>query len=192
MDDLLSRAYCGAQSPKAGLFDDVHNVSMGPRQVWLMRTGAHTVRELKCLGCRAYVGFQIDHAHEPTEKWKDGAYILERQFLFIHSVYECASSESESDDSVLFGVFSEKLELLQLLGKGTLPPTPDQVDTRILAGSTPCFFALDLSYFNSNIYEQGPDKLVHKQGLNTDHCANSINVLTHFGEWIQCSLQLRA
>lgn len=76
-----------------------HNVSMGPRQVWLMRTGAHTVRELKCLGCRAYVGFQIDHAHEPTEKWKDGAYILERQFLFIHSVYECASSESESDDS---------------------------------------------------------------------------------------------
>ncbi|OCB90277.1 hypothetical protein A7U60_g2508 [Sanghuangporus baumii] len=99
MDDLLSRAYCGAQSPKAGLFDDVSNVCLGPRQVWLMRTGAHTVRELKCLGCSAYVGFQIVHAHEPSERWKNGAYILERHFLFIHSIYECSSSDCESDDS---------------------------------------------------------------------------------------------
>lgn len=64
------------------------NVALGERQVWLMRSGAHTVRELHCLGCEAYVGFKIVHAHEPTERWKDGAYILERQFLFLHSVYE--------------------------------------------------------------------------------------------------------
>ncbi|KAH8115271.1 hypothetical protein DFH11DRAFT_1488552, partial [Phellopilus nigrolimitatus] len=57
------------------------NVSLGRRQVWLMHTGAHTVRELACLGCKAYVGFQIVHAHEHAERWKDGAYILERQFL---------------------------------------------------------------------------------------------------------------
>ncbi|KAI5123791.1 hypothetical protein M0805_009086 [Coniferiporia weirii] len=100
MDDLLSRAYCGAQSPKAGLFDDVANVALGRRQVWLMRTGAHTVREITCLGCNAYVGFQIVRAHEPSERWKNGAYILERQFLFIHSVYECASdSGTDSEDS---------------------------------------------------------------------------------------------
>ncbi|THH07872.1 hypothetical protein EW145_g3095 [Phellinidium pouzarii] len=97
MDDLLSRAYCGAQSPKAGLFEDVANVSLGRRQVWLMRTGAHTVREISCLGCNTYIGFQIVHAHEPSERWKDGAYILERQFLFIHSVYECASRDDEPD-----------------------------------------------------------------------------------------------
>lgn len=64
------------------------NVALGERQVWLMRTGAHTVRELHCIGCEAYVGFRIVHAHEPSERWKDGAYILEREFLFLHSVYE--------------------------------------------------------------------------------------------------------
>lgn len=53
-----------------------------------MRSGAHTVREMKCISCDAYVGFKIVHAHEPPEQWKNGAYILERQFLYIHSIYE--------------------------------------------------------------------------------------------------------
>ena len=53
----------------------------------------------QCVGCSAYVGFQIVHASEPSERWKNGAYILERNFLFIHSIYECSTSDCESDDS---------------------------------------------------------------------------------------------
>ena len=62
-----------------------------------MRSGAHTVREMSCLGCSQYVGFQIVHAHEPSERWKNGAYILERKFLFIHSIYECTPEDPDSD-----------------------------------------------------------------------------------------------
>lgn len=73
------------------------NTSLGTRQVWLMRSGAHTVREMACLGCGQYVGFQIVNAHEPSERWKNGAYILERKFLYIHSVYECTPEDPDSD-----------------------------------------------------------------------------------------------
>ena len=64
------------------------NVSLGKREVWLMRTGAHTVREIRCLRCDAYLGWKILRAHELPERWKNGSFVLEREFLLLHSVYE--------------------------------------------------------------------------------------------------------
>lgn len=53
-----------------------------------MRTGAHTVREMTCIGCNTYVGWKIVQAHETSERWKNGAYILERELLVMHVVVE--------------------------------------------------------------------------------------------------------
>lgn len=71
------------------------NVSLGERQVWLMRTGAHTVRETHCLGCGAYVGWKFVTAHEEQERWKEGAYVVERGAVLVHSVFE--GDELDSD-----------------------------------------------------------------------------------------------
>ena len=53
-----------------------------------MRSGAHTIREVRCISCTSYIGWKIVQAHEHRERWKEGAFVLERDFLLVHSVFE--------------------------------------------------------------------------------------------------------
>ena len=46
-----------------------------------MASGAYTIQEIMCVGCRSYLGWKMVHAHERTERWKEGKHILELEFL---------------------------------------------------------------------------------------------------------------
>lgn len=46
-----------------------------------MTSGAYTIQEIVCLGCHSYLGWKMIHAHERTERWKEGKHILELEFV---------------------------------------------------------------------------------------------------------------
>ncbi|TDL23094.1 hypothetical protein BD410DRAFT_787931 [Rickenella mellea] len=53
-----------------------------------MTTGAHTVREMECAGCGSYLGFQIARAHHTSEKWKEGTFVVELDFVAGSDVFD--------------------------------------------------------------------------------------------------------
>lgn len=52
-----------------------------------MATGAHTMSEINCGGCNTYLGWRIVRAHEPTERWKEGHFLLELEHLYAQADY---------------------------------------------------------------------------------------------------------
>lgn len=46
-----------------------------------MTTGKHLVRDINCRQCKEVVGWKYDKAFEPSEKYKEGKYILEEDLL---------------------------------------------------------------------------------------------------------------
>ncbi|ESK97175.1 yippee zinc-binding protein moh1 [Moniliophthora roreri MCA 2997] len=75
-----SRAFRGF-SGKASLFTEMSNVRLSPPKVRLMATGAHTMQEINCAKCAGYLGWKINRAHERSEVWKEGHYLLELENL---------------------------------------------------------------------------------------------------------------
>ncbi|XP_065623431.1 protein yippee-like, partial [Quercus suber] len=63
---------------KAYLFDKVVNVTLGEKEERMMITGLHTVVDIFCVGCCSIVGWKYEAAHEKTQKYKEGKFILER------------------------------------------------------------------------------------------------------------------
>ncbi|KAH9948046.1 hypothetical protein B0H21DRAFT_821390 [Amylocystis lapponica] len=77
---LLSNSFRG-HAGKAALFTDASNILLDPPCMLLMDTGAHTIQEFCCKTCQSYLGWKIIHAHERTEKWKEGRCLLELELL---------------------------------------------------------------------------------------------------------------
>ncbi|KAK0465313.1 Yippee/Mis18 [Desarmillaria tabescens] len=96
---MISRAFNG-QHGRAYLFDGVYvlpivlsapsrltlfcssvNVVEGEPNDRTMTTGAHTVRDIYCCKCSTCLGWKYDKAYEPSQKYKEGKYILERNLL---------------------------------------------------------------------------------------------------------------
>ncbi|KAJ8076471.1 hypothetical protein PM082_000894 [Marasmius tenuissimus] len=90
-----SRAFRGF-SGKASLFTEIHHVRLSTPKVRLMATGAHTMQEITCLSCSSYLGWKINRAHDRSEQWKEGHYLLELENLFA----EMAPRRRDSSDSV--------------------------------------------------------------------------------------------
>ncbi|KAJ8442364.1 hypothetical protein Cgig2_018620 [Carnegiea gigantea] len=63
---------------RAYLFDNVVNITVGEKEERLMMTGMHTVVDIFCVGCGASVGWKYEAAHEKSQKYKEGKFILER------------------------------------------------------------------------------------------------------------------
>ncbi|KAI0784050.1 hypothetical protein C8Q75DRAFT_691981, partial [Abortiporus biennis] len=53
------------------------NVTLAKPTILLMNTGAYTVQDFTCGSCTTALGWRIIKAHERTEKWKEGHYVLE-------------------------------------------------------------------------------------------------------------------
>ncbi|EPQ57755.1 hypothetical protein GLOTRDRAFT_21127, partial [Gloeophyllum trabeum ATCC 11539] len=66
---------------KAALFGFTSHVTLSAPTTRLMYTGAHTIQELSCARCCAYLGWKILRAHEWSEKWKEGRFLLELEAL---------------------------------------------------------------------------------------------------------------
>jgi len=77
---LVSSSYRGFAG-KAALAVDVTNVRYDRPSIQLMTSGAYTIQEIVCLGCSSYLGWKMIHAHERTERWKEGKHILELEFI---------------------------------------------------------------------------------------------------------------
>lgn len=78
------------------------NVKVAQPVVQLMVTGAHTMQEITCRHCSTYLGWYIVRAHEESEKWKEGHFLLELENVTpkTHTSHASStSSESGSDDS---------------------------------------------------------------------------------------------
>jgi len=63
------------------LYSSRMNVRYDRPSIQLMTTGAYTIQEVICLVCSSYLGWKMIHAHERTERWKEGKHILELEFV---------------------------------------------------------------------------------------------------------------
>ncbi|XP_028550269.1 protein yippee-like [Dendrobium catenatum] len=63
------------------LMIDSVNVTMGLKEDRMMMTGMHTVSDIFCVGCGSIVGWKYEAAHEKSQKYKEGKFILERYMV---------------------------------------------------------------------------------------------------------------
>ncbi|KAG8484055.1 hypothetical protein CXB51_023052 [Gossypium anomalum] len=78
LDDIISKSF-HCRHGKAYLFDKVSvNITVGEKEERMMMTGLHTVVDIFCVGCGSIVGWKYESAHEKTQKYKEGKFILER------------------------------------------------------------------------------------------------------------------
>ncbi|KAG2681932.1 hypothetical protein I3760_11G166400 [Carya illinoinensis] len=76
-DDLVSRSF-HCRRGKAYLFSNAVNLVMGALEERLMLSGLHTVADIFCCCCGQIVGWKYEAAHERSQKYKEGKYVLER------------------------------------------------------------------------------------------------------------------
>ncbi|XVE76535.1 hypothetical protein DITRI_Ditri12bG0181600 [Diplodiscus trichospermus] len=104
LDDIISKSF-HCRHGKAYLFDKVVNITVGKKEERMMMTGMHAVVDIFCVECGSIVGWKYEAAHEKTQKYKEGKFILER-FKMLGpdgSNYmvsqEALVSESDADDA---------------------------------------------------------------------------------------------
>ncbi|KAJ6586950.1 hypothetical protein DFH09DRAFT_1308040 [Mycena vulgaris] len=91
-----SRSFRGF-SGKAALFTETYNVNLSSPTVQLMATGAHTMQEVTCSSCTAYLGYKIVRAFEKSERWKESSFLLE--LAELDNPYMRRLDSSDSEDS---------------------------------------------------------------------------------------------
>ncbi|XP_058109116.1 protein yippee-like [Magnolia sinica] len=76
-EDIVSKSF-HCRHGKAYLFNKVVNVTVGPKEDRMMMTGLHTVADIFCVGCGSIVGWKYEAAHDKSQRYKEGKFILER------------------------------------------------------------------------------------------------------------------
>ncbi|CAA7389895.1 unnamed protein product [Spirodela intermedia] len=76
-EDIVSKDF-HSRHGKAYLFNTVVNARVGRQEERLMTTGMHTVADIFCIGCGSLLGWKYVAAHEKSQKYKEGRFILER------------------------------------------------------------------------------------------------------------------
>eukprot|EP00878_Enallax_costatus_P002045 GHUV01002209.1.p3 GENE.GHUV01002209.1~~GHUV01002209.1.p3 ORF type:complete len:113 (+),score=19.62 GHUV01002209.1:275-613(+) len=76
-DEIVSKAFQGRRG-RAYLFNNVVNVSMGPKEDRMLITGLHTVADIFCTVCNTNLGWKYEAAFEEGQKYKEGKFILEK------------------------------------------------------------------------------------------------------------------
>ncbi|KAM7534956.1 hypothetical protein Aperf_G00000089171 [Anoplocephala perfoliata] len=79
-EDLISKSFQGTQG-RAYLFEAVVNVSCGKPEERLLLTGLHSVADIFCECCDTYLGWKYEEAFEPSQKYKEGKYVIELAHL---------------------------------------------------------------------------------------------------------------
>ncbi|KAF8411128.1 hypothetical protein HHK36_003667 [Tetracentron sinense] len=75
--DLMSRSFT-CRRGKAYLFNNVVNITVGPQEERMMLSGLHTVADIFCCCCGQIVGWKYEAAHNKSQKYKEGKFVLER------------------------------------------------------------------------------------------------------------------
>jgi hypothetical protein len=75
-EDVASKAFHG-RTGRAFLVEQTVNVRLGPPEDRVLLTGLHTVADVLCRNCSAYVGWKYQAAFNPSQRYKVGKFILE-------------------------------------------------------------------------------------------------------------------
>eukprot|EP00035_Acanthoeca_spectabilis_P006358 m.123545 g.123545 ORF g.123545 m.123545 type:complete len:120 (-) comp13465_c0_seq2:151-510(-) len=75
-DELVSKSFQG-RFGKAYLFKDTVNLETGPEKVRVLLTGEHTIADVHCIKCHAYLGWKYLNAQDQENEYKIGKTILE-------------------------------------------------------------------------------------------------------------------
>lgn len=76
-DDIISKTFQGRDG-RAFLFSHAMNISVGRREDRNLMTGLHTVADVNCGDCGELLGWKYERAYEPSQKYKEGKFILEK------------------------------------------------------------------------------------------------------------------
>ncbi|KAL1820062.1 hypothetical protein ACET3Z_014931 [Daucus carota] len=76
-DDIISKAFQG-RNGRAFLFSHAMNITVGRKEDRNLMTGLHTVADISCADCCEVLGWKYERAYEPTQKYKEGKFILEK------------------------------------------------------------------------------------------------------------------
>ncbi|KAJ1667547.1 hypothetical protein IW140_002127 [Coemansia sp. RSA 1813] len=80
-DDVISRTFQGRLG-RAYLTESVVNEKLGKPEDRLLMTGMHTVCNLQCRSCSALIGWKYIRAHDKSQQYKEGRYVLEQSRIF--------------------------------------------------------------------------------------------------------------
>ncbi|KAK6230624.1 hypothetical protein QUC31_002142 [Theobroma cacao] len=81
------------------------NITVGALEDRVMISGMHTVADIFCCCCGQIVGWKYEAAHEKSQKYKEGKFVLERgrivdEIDFSSEVYiDTRPSMSDSEDA---------------------------------------------------------------------------------------------
>eukprot|EP00611_Tribonema_gayanum_P018999 TRINITY_DN3237_c0_g1_i1.p2 TRINITY_DN3237_c0_g1~~TRINITY_DN3237_c0_g1_i1.p2 ORF type:complete len:183 (+),score=44.34 TRINITY_DN3237_c0_g1_i1:209-757(+) len=81
-DSVISKSFTG-RGGRAYLLERCVNVRTGKPQQRLLMTGLHTVADISCCGCGTTIGWRYEKAHEPSQRYKEGKYILEATKILL-------------------------------------------------------------------------------------------------------------
>lgn len=76
-DDIISKSFHGRHG-RAYLFDQCVNVHLGKPENRTLITGVHSVCDIYCNRCKSMVGWTYIKAYEPSQKYKEGKFIIEK------------------------------------------------------------------------------------------------------------------
>jgi hypothetical protein len=68
---------------RAYLFDQCVNIVTGPAEDRILITGLHSVCDINCKRCNTLVGWTYARAYEPSQKYKEGKFIIEKINLHL-------------------------------------------------------------------------------------------------------------
>ncbi|KAL7500633.1 hypothetical protein ACHAWT_009865 [Skeletonema menzelii] len=81
-DDIISKSFHGRHG-RAYLFDQCVNIVTGPPEDRILITGLHSVCDINCKRCNTLVGWTYARAYEPSQKYKEGKFIIEKIHLHL-------------------------------------------------------------------------------------------------------------
>lgn len=87
VDELISKAFSGREG-RAFLLHSACNVKLGKQEQRQLLTGVHTVADIFCVTCQTRLGWTYLKASEPSQKYKEGKYLLERERIFKDNAWE--------------------------------------------------------------------------------------------------------
>ena len=68
---------------RAYLFDMCVNITTGPSEDRRLITGLHSVSDISCKRCKTVIGWTYAKAYEPSQKYKEGKFIIEKIHLHM-------------------------------------------------------------------------------------------------------------
>lgn len=98
-DDIVSKSFHGRHG-RAYLFDQCVNVSIGPSDDRRLITGLHTVCDIFCKRCKTLIGWTYLKAYDPSQKYKEGKFIIEKVNLHLEEsdYYDVSPPAGERSD----------------------------------------------------------------------------------------------